>query len=302
MNKNVKKLVAATVVAGLAVAPVAAQTTTPVAQAAEQAQSKHVVAKFVQNSEGNFVQVTATQDVQAAKVTISVDGKGQHVVNVGNLKKGETKLVPFNVDAKKVGNGFAPKALPKTAAVTEHVTISKTINSHLVRATVSYKFEDSKAAVKPEGKPGNNDGNGKKEEGKPGDRPRFDELVAGGEKPTPTPGKPGEATPAPAPTPTPEPQPAPAPTPDVRHCAPPHRSGSWTARSPSTQAAAVGRALPATAGRYCRPARCDGRRRATDAPAARWWCSCPWCRSRRSRPARSRPAARVRQTTARCRR
>ena len=215
MNKNVKKLVAATVVAGLAVAPVAAQTTTPVAQAAEQAQSKHVVAKFVQNSEGNFVQVTATQDVQAAKVTISVDGKGQHVVNVGNLKKGETKLVPFNVDAKKVGNGFAPKALPKTAAVTDHVTISKTINSHLVRATVSYKYEDGKPAVKPEGKPGNNNGNGKKEEGKPGDRPRFDELVAGGEKPTPTPApgndvKPG---PTPAPTPTPEPQPAPAPQP-----------------------------------------------------------------------------------------
>ena len=215
MNKNVKKLVAATVVAGLAVAPVAAQTNSPVAQAAEQAQSKHVVAKFVQNEKGNFVQVTATQDVQAAKVTISVDGKGQHVVNVGNLKKGETKLVPFSVDAKKVGNGFAPKALPKTAAVTEHVTISKTINSHLVRATVSYKYEDGKPAVKPEGKPGNNDGNGKKEEGKPGDRPRFDELVAGGEKPTPTPAprndvKPG---PTPAPTPTPEPQPAPAPQP-----------------------------------------------------------------------------------------
>lgn len=37
MNKNVKKLVAATVVAGLAVAPVAAQTNSPVAQAAEQA-------------------------------------------------------------------------------------------------------------------------------------------------------------------------------------------------------------------------------------------------------------------------
>lgn len=215
MNKNVKKLVAATVVAGLAVAPVAAQTNSPVAQAAEQAQSKHVVAKFVQNEKGNFVQVTATQDVQAAKVTISVDGKGQHVVNVGNLKKGETKLVPFSVNAKKVGNGFAPKALPKTAAVTEHVTISKTINSHLVRATVSYKYEDGKPAVKPEGKPGNNNGNGKKEEGKPGDRPRFDELVAGGEKPTPTPApgndvKPG---PTPAPTPTPEPQPAPAPQP-----------------------------------------------------------------------------------------
>jgi len=198
MNKNVKKLVAATVVAGLAVAPVAAQTNSPVAQAAEQAQSKHVVAKFVQNEKG-----------------ISVDGKGQHVVNVGNLKKGETKLVPFSVDAKKVGNGFAPKALPKTAAVTEHVTISKTINSHLVRATVSYKYEDGKPAVKPEGKPGNNNGNGKKEEGKPGDRPRFDELVAGGEKPTPTPApgndvKPG---PTPAPTPTPEPQPAPAPQP-----------------------------------------------------------------------------------------
>ena len=215
MNKNVKKLVAATVVAGLAVAPVAAQTNSPVAQAAEQAQSKHVVAKFVQNEKGNFVQVTATQDVQAAKVTISVDGKGQHVVNVGNLKKGETKLLPFSVDAKKVGNGFAPKALPKTAAVTEHVTISKTINSHLVRATVPYKYEDGKLAVKPEVKPGNNDGNGKKEEGKPGDRPRFDELVAGGEKPTPTqaPGndvKPGST---PAPTPTPEPQPAPAPQP-----------------------------------------------------------------------------------------
>ena len=208
MNKNVKKLVAATVVAGLAVAPVAAQTNSPVAQAAEQAQSKHVVAKFVQNEKGNFVQVTATQDVQAAKVTISVDGKGQHVVNVGNLKKGETKLVPFSVDAKKVGNGFAPKALPKTAAVTEHVTISKTINSHLVRATVSYKYEDGKPAVKPEVKPGNNDGNGKKEEGKPGDRPRFDELVAGGEKTTPAPGKPGEAIPAPTPAPGGE---APAP-------------------------------------------------------------------------------------------
>ena len=207
MNKNVKKLVAATVVAGLAVAPVAAQTTTPVAQAAEQAQSKHVVAKFVQNAEGNFVQVTATQDVQDAKVTISVDGKGQHVINVGNLKKGETKLVPFNVDAKKVGNGFAPKALPKTAAVTDHVTISKTINSHLVRATVSYKFEDGKAAVKPEGKPGNS-GDVKVE--KPGEV-----------KPTPAPGKPGEEKqgpgndvkpgPTPAPTPTPEPQPTPTP-------------------------------------------------------------------------------------------
>lgn len=186
MNKNVKKLVAATVVAGLAVAPVAAQTTTPVAQAAEQAQSKYVVAKFVQKAEGNFVQVTATQDVQDAKVTISVDGKGQHVVNVGNLKKGETKLVPFNVDAKKVGNGFAPKALPKTAAVTDHVTISKTINSHLVRATVSYKYEDGKPAVKTE-VPGDKAGNkGDVKVEKPGEV-----------KPTPAPGKSGEATPAP---------------------------------------------------------------------------------------------------------
>ena len=222
MNKNVKKLVAATVVAGLAVAPVAAQTNSPVAQAAEQAQSKHVVAKFVQNEKGNFVQVTATQDVQAAKVTISVDGKGQHVVNVGNLKKGETKLVPFNVDAKKVGNGFAPKALPKTAAVADHVTISKTINSHLVRATVSYKYEDGKPAVKPEVKPGNNDGNGKKEEGKPGDRPRFDELVAGGEKPTPAPRN--DVKPGPAPAPTPEPQPAPAPTPEPKPAPKPGRN------------------------------------------------------------------------------
>ncbi|WP_448904764.1 hypothetical protein [Gemella sp.] len=224
MNKNVKKLVAATVVAGLAVAPVAAQTTTTVAQAAEQAQSKHVVAKFVQNAEGNFVQVTATQDVQDAKVTISVDGKGQHVVNVGNLKKGETKLVPFNVDAKKVGNGFAPKALPKTAAVTDHVTISKTINSHLVRATVSYKYEDGKAAVKPEGKPGNNVGD-KKELGTPDDgRPRLSDILGGGDKPTPAPGgndvKPGpfpgltpEPHPVPGiePTPTPEPKPVPLP-------------------------------------------------------------------------------------------
>jgi len=204
MNKNVKKLVAATVVAGLAVAPVAAQTTTTVAQAAEQAQSKHVVAKFVQNAEGNFVQVTATQDVQDAKVTISVDGKGQHVVNVGNFKKGETKLVPFNVDAKKVGNGFAPKALPKTAAVTDHVTISKTINSHLVRATVSYKYEDGKAVVKPEGKPG--------------DRIGFDQLRGTGTKVKPAPGndaKPG-SVPAPAPTPEPQSQPAPAPTPEAQ--------------------------------------------------------------------------------------
>ena len=202
MNKNVKKLVAATVVAGLAVAPVAAQTNSPVAQAAEQAQSKHVVAKFVQNEKGNFVQVTATQDVQAAKVTISVDGKGQHVVNVGNLKKGETKLVPFSVDAKKVGNGFAPKALPKTAAVTEHVTISKTINSHLVRATVSYKYEDGKPAVKTE-VPGDKAGN------KVGDK-------VGGQtkpepKPTPAPGNDVKPEPAPAPAPTPEPKPAPKP-------------------------------------------------------------------------------------------
>lgn len=216
MNKNVKKLVAATVVAGLAVAPVAAQTTTPVAQAAEQAQSKHVVAKFVQNAEGNFVQVTATQDVQAAKVTISVDGKGQHVVNVGNLKKGETKLVPFNVDAKKVGNGFAPKALPKTAAVTEHVTISKSINSHLVRATVSYKYEDGKPAVKPEGKPGSKD---KVVTDKDQTPPiKFDELPGTGTKVKPAPGnevKPGPA-PAPAPTPEPQPQPTPAPTPELK--------------------------------------------------------------------------------------
>ena len=216
MNKNVKKLVAATVVAGLAVAPVAAQTTTTVAQAAEQAQSKHVVAKFVQSAEGNFVQVTATQDVQDAKVTISVDGKGQHVVNVGNLKKGETKLVPFNVDAKKVGNGFAPKALPKTAAVTDHVTISKTINSHLVRATVSYKYEDGKAAVKtevPGDKAGNKVGDKVDKVTTPGDRPKLDDLVGGGDKPAPAPSdKPGEGpTPAPAPG-TPGEGPTPAPT------------------------------------------------------------------------------------------
>ena len=215
MNKNVKKLVAATVVAGLAVAPVAAQTNSPVAQAAEQAQSKHVVAKFVQNEKGNFVQVTATQDVQAAKVTISVDGKGQHVVNVGNLKKGETKLVPFSVDAKKVGNGFAPKALPKTAAVTQHVTISKTINSHLVRATVSYKYEDGKPAVKTE-VPGDKAGN------KVGDK-------VGGQtkpepKPTPAPGNDVKPEPAPAPAPTPEPQPAPAPTPEPKPAPKPGRN------------------------------------------------------------------------------
>ena len=215
MNKNVKKLVAATVVAGLAVAPVAAQTNSPVAQAAEQAQSKHVVAKFVQNEKGNFVQVTATQDVQAAKVTISVDGKGQHVVNVGNLKKGETKLLPFSVDAKKVGNGFAPKALPKTAAVTEHVTISKTINSHLVRATVSYKYEDGKPAVKTE-VPGDKAGN------KVGDK-------VGGQtkpepKPTPAPGNDVKPEPAPAPAPTPEPQPAPAPTPEPKPAPKPGRN------------------------------------------------------------------------------
>ena len=205
MNKNIKKVVAATVVAGLAVAPVAAQTTAPVAQAAEQAQSKHVSAKFVQNEKGNFVQVTATQDVQAAKVTISVDGKGQYTVNVGDLKKGETKLVPFNVDAK-VGNGFAPKALPKTAAVTEHVTISKTINAHLVRATVSYKYEDGKAGnngdVKVE-KPG---------EATPAPAPAPSDKPGEGPTPAPAPGTPGDV--APAPTPTPEPQPAPGePTP-----------------------------------------------------------------------------------------
>lgn len=214
MNKNIKKVVAATVVAGLAVAPVAAQTTAPVAQAAEQAQSKHVSAKFVQNEKGNFVQVTATQDVQAAKVTISVDGKGQYTVNVGDLKKGETKLVPFNVDAK-VGNGFAPKALPKTAAVTEHVTISKTINSHLVRATVSYKYEDGKADVKP----GNKGGDKVDKDPTPGDRPKLDDLVGGGNAPTPTPApsdKPGDVAPAPAPAPgTPgDVAPAPAPTPE----------------------------------------------------------------------------------------
>ena len=219
MNKNVKKLVAATVVAGLAVAPVAAQTNSPVAQAAEQAQSKHVVAKFVQNEKDNFVQVTATQDVQAAKVTISVDGKGQHVVNVGNLKKGETKLVPFSVDAKKVGNGFAPKALPKTAAVTEHVTISKTINSHLVRATVSYKCEDGKASVKtevPGDKAGNKGGDKVGGQTKPEPKPEP--------KPTPAPGNDVKPGPAPAPAPTPEPQPAPAPTPEPKPAPKPGRN------------------------------------------------------------------------------
>ena len=219
MNKNVKKLVAATVVAGLAVAPVAAQTNSPVAQAAEQAQSKHVVAKFVQNEKDNFVQVTATQDVQAAKVTISVDGKGQHVVNVGNLKKGETKLVPFSVDAKKVGNGFAPKTLPKTAAVTEHVTISKTINSHLVRATVSYKCEDGKASVKtevPGDKAGNKGGDKVGGQTKPEPKPEP--------KPTPAPGNDVKPGPAPAPAPTPEPQPAPAPTPEPKPAPKPGRN------------------------------------------------------------------------------
>ena len=198
MNKNIKKVVAATVVAGLAVAPVAAQTNVPTAHAAEQAQTKHVAAKFVQNAEGNFVEVTATQDVLAAKVTISVDGKGQYTVSVGDLKKGETKLVPFNVEGE-VGKGFAPKALPKTSVVADHVTISKTVNSHLVRATVSYKIEDGKVEVKPE-VPGD-----KVDPGTPGDRPGIGDLGK----------EPGDVTPTPEPKPEPKPEPAPAPTPKV---------------------------------------------------------------------------------------
>ena len=189
MNKNIKKVVAATVVAGLAVAPVAAQTNVPTAHAAEQSQTKHVAAKFVQNAEGNFVEVTATQDVLAAKVTISVDGKGQYTVSVGDLKKGETKLVPFNVEGE-VGKGFAPKALPKTSVVADHVTISKTVNSHLVRATVSYKFEDGKVEVKPE-VPGD-----KVDPGTPGDRPGIGDLGK----------EPGDVTPTPEPTPAPTPK------------------------------------------------------------------------------------------------
>ena len=215
MNKNIKKVVAATVVAGLAVAPVAAQTYAPTAHAAEQAQTKHISAKFVQNAEGNFVEVTATQDVLAAKVTISVYGKGQYTVSVGDLKAGETKLVPFNVESE-VGNGFAPKALPKTSVVADHVTISKTINSHLVRATVSYKYDDGKADVKP----GNKGGDKVDKDQTPGDRPKLDDLVGGGNAPAPTPtpapapsDKPGEG---PAPAPTPEPQPQPEPKPVVK--------------------------------------------------------------------------------------
>ena len=204
MNKNIKKVVAATVVAGLAVAPVAAQTYAPTAHAAEQAQSKHVLAKFVQNEEGNFVQVTATQDVLAAKVTISVDGKGQYTVSVGDLKKGETKLVPFNVEGE-AGKGFAPKALPKTSVVADHVTISKTVNSHLVRATVSYKYEDGKAVIKPT--PGN-DGH-KVDPGTPGDRPGIGDIL----KPAPTPEQKPQQTRVPQQTIQPEPKPEPKPTP-----------------------------------------------------------------------------------------
>ena len=206
MNKNIKKVVAATVVAGLAVAPVAAQTYAPTAHAAEQAQSKHVLAKFVQNEEGNFVQVTATQDVLAAKVTISVDGKGQYTVSVGDLKKGETKLVPFNVEGE-AGKGFAPKALPKTSVVADYVTISKTINSHLVRATVSYKYDDGKVA-----KPVDRDGGHKVEPGKPGDRPGIGDLL----KPAPTPEPQPEPQPEPLPFPEPQPEPKRVPLPGIQ--------------------------------------------------------------------------------------
>lgn len=194
MNKNIKKVVAATVVAGLAVAPVAAQTYAPTVHAAEQAQTKHVSVKFVQNAEGNFVEVTATQDVLAAKVTISVDGKGQYTVSVGDLKAGETKLVPFNVESE-VGNGFAPKALPKTSVVADHVTISKNINSHLVRATVSYKYDDGKVVANPVS------GKDAVDPGTPGDRPGIGDLGK----------EPGDVTPTPEPTP----EPKPAPTPKV---------------------------------------------------------------------------------------
>ena len=207
MNKNIKKVVAATVVAGLAVAPVAAQTYAPTAHAAEQAQTKHISAKFVQNAEGNFVQVTATQDVLAAKVTISVDGKGQYTVSVGDLKAGETKLVPFNVESE-VGNGFAPKALPKTSVVADHVTISKTINSYLVRATVSYKYDDGKVVANSV------PGKDAVDPGIPGDRPGIGDLL----KPTPTPEPQPEPLPFPEPKPTPggddvKPGPFPVPTP-----------------------------------------------------------------------------------------
>lgn len=191
MKKNIKKVVSATLIAGLAVAPVAGLSAvsnvshSTVAHAAEQAQSKHVVAKFVQNEQGNFVEVTATQDVQAAKVTISVDGKGQRVVNVGDLKKGETKLVPFNLDVNaSSGNGV--KALPKTAAVTEHVTISKLISNHLVRATVSYKYDDGNASVvKPTtpSKPGS--GDKVEKDLTPGDRIKIEDLDKNNKPETP---------------------------------------------------------------------------------------------------------------------
>ena len=88
-----------------------------------------------------------------------------------------------------------PKALPKTSVVADHVTISKTVNSHLVRATVSYKFEDGKVEVKPE-VPGD-----KVDPGTPGDRPGIGDLVK----------EPGDVTPTPEPTP----EPKPAPTPKV---------------------------------------------------------------------------------------
>ena len=109
-----------------------------------------VSAVVLENEQGAVIRVTAHEDVQKVKTTYTVDGTQAKTVNFGNLTKGQVKdiQVNFGTQAPAVKS---VKTLPNTAVVSERVEFARTVKSHAIKGSVSFKYETKKVlAIEPD--------------------------------------------------------------------------------------------------------------------------------------------------------
>ena len=99
-----------------------------------------VSAVVLETEQGAVIRVTAHADVQKVKTTYTVDGTQAKTVNFGNLTKGQVKdiQVNFGTQAPAVKS---VKTLPNTAVVSERVEFARTVKSHAIKGSVSFKYE-----------------------------------------------------------------------------------------------------------------------------------------------------------------
>ena len=99
-----------------------------------------VSAVVLETEQGAVIRVTAHADVQKVKTIYTVDGTQAKTVNFGNLTKGQVKdiQVSFGTQAPAVKT---VKTLPNTAIVSERVEFARTVKSHAIKGSVSFKYE-----------------------------------------------------------------------------------------------------------------------------------------------------------------